>query len=108
MRATSSIRSSSIAKSKRYVGGVTSNVVFLTEKSNCNRCNISVILDSSSLIPNMRCTLSARKIIDLRFGNSPFVSVIGPGLPPQISIINSVALSMAVRVAPKSTPRSNR
>ncbi len=106
------MRSSSISRSKRNDGGVTTNdwssPCASRTCSRPRRPNTSAISSAAIGTP---ITLRARETrirTGLRSGSAVIVSSIGPGLPPQIARTSAVMRSMCSTVVAKSTPRSKR
>src|SRR5438445_624733 len=110
MRATSSMRSASMAMSKRYEGGVTSQpsalgVVCISRPSSV-RCTRSAGSDA----PRRRASCFRRSVTGGRFGRCAAVSVtsMGPAVPPAMGASSAIARSIARPCSAKSTPRSKR
>ena len=59
-------------------------------------------------MPNTETRRDILSFTASRAGNADITSVTGPTWPPHKVLINAVAYSSALRVLPKSTPRSKR
>ncbi len=110
MRASSSIRSSSMAISKRRLGAVTlqPSAAGATPMPSARRMRSTSA--SSMRIPSTRAMRSRRSRIVAATGRSASrtASVTGAGTPPARSSTRRVAYSIAMRGSCGSTPRSKR
>ena len=111
MRATSSIRSSSICKSKRKDGGNTVSTPSACDTSSPKRCKASKHWDCVSGMPMILAARATRNCTGVRAGMAGCWSSTGPHVVsavPQISRIRRVMCSMCSTVDAGSTPRSKR
>ncbi len=110
-RATSSMRSSSIVRSNRKLGGVTCQTLPLAAVTLMPRSSreLSTIWGGTAC-PSTVPRRSPRNVIGSILGKPSFAitSTTGPGSPPAISMSSAVARSMALACCVGSTPRSNR
>ena len=110
MRATSSIRSASIAISNRWLGAVTTQPPSVDSTFIVNLVRICATSASSISRPRSRVRRSLLKVISARTGKCLLTvsSTSGPASPPAISNNNCVARSIALPCPAGSTPRSKR